>query len=744
MQALNGVGYGAASAATNSVTPTAGPTVPGAFDLVVVLAGQSNMAGQGQINPALDTGSPDIWQYGSNPERPDYRQVVLAENPLAHPNVLTSTRLGPGLRFAKEWVAANPGKRVLLVPSSYGGTGLTGTSGVDARWNPSVPGDLYTAAIDQANRAIAACSGPREVVLLWAQGERDGDSGKSQALYTSKLREMVAGMRAGITNAANAAFITSSMLPEGLGNGARPGIDRAHKEVCSSIPYATFFTVSSGFDEGDQTHYNAAGDRARGVLFATALPVAQARSPSAVPGSLLNLAVIPSTTSAVLSWFGVWAGGYVSDYSIQYKESSAGTWSDFSRGISTVATATVPSLNPGTSYDFRVAGVNSNGVGAYSGVVTVSTLAASATVVRMTGRTGLVESGNAATGLVYTATGPVAWAGAHAGISDRKLEAAAAGSVQATLGAVNAGSSAMLGALLAQTDPAYSDGAAGVKWGIVDDAGTYKVVVDGAAAFVAAGVTTLTRQAGDVLRLSRTSAGTWSAGVARSATPTVFTQIHVFAAVSTAAAFFTIGASVTAGAVVLSSVTGIGIAASSNFISLTDRVLTAETGDDAAGLQYVATATTDFVTNRSGVSSKRLPSGVAGGLQCSGNSYSTSNGFYLLGVITSQTNPVWSAAGSYKFGGAQHSSGSVRAIVDGATVTAGVTAWSNQTGDVMKVERDAQGVWTLSAARAAAPTTFTLLYTFAETYAGDVWFGTSIAANNGTKTIGPLVGVGAL
>jgi len=99
------------------------------------------------------------------------------------------------------------------------------------------------------------------------------------------------------------------------------------------------------------------------------------------PGTPTNLVATPSSAQVALSWSAPASDGGVaiSDYAIQYKLSSAGSWTTFTHGASTATTATVTGLTNGSSYDFRVAAVNSVGTGSNVTITGVN-IAAAATV----------------------------------------------------------------------------------------------------------------------------------------------------------------------------------------------------------------------------------------------------------------------------------------------------------------------------------------------------------------------------
>lgn len=96
------------------------------------------------------------------------------------------------------------------------------------------------------------------------------------------------------------------------------------------------------------------------------------------PNNPLNLTATPSSTQAVLAWDvpSSDGGSAITDYIVQYKLSSAGSWTTFNDGTSTARTATVTGLTNGSNYDFRVAAVNSVGTGNNDTITAVPVAAA--------------------------------------------------------------------------------------------------------------------------------------------------------------------------------------------------------------------------------------------------------------------------------------------------------------------------------------------------------------------------------
>ncbi len=89
-------------------------------------------------------------------------------------------------------------------------------------------------------------------------------------------------------------------------------------------------------------------------------------------------------------------GATITDYTVQYKLSSAGSWSTFADGTSVATTATVTGLTNGSLYNFRISAVNINGSSDPSSTTNARPLsstptAPTATSVSITGSASLGE-----------------------------------------------------------------------------------------------------------------------------------------------------------------------------------------------------------------------------------------------------------------------------------------------------------------------------------------------------------------
>jgi titin len=86
----------------------------------------------------------------------------------------------------------------------------------------------------------------------------------------------------------------------------------------------------------------------------------------------LGLLLAPGSGQVRLTWNAPASDGHtpVTDYSVQYKASSSGSWIPFLDGVTGATYALIPGLANGSSYDFRVAAVNSVGTGSYTTTAT--------------------------------------------------------------------------------------------------------------------------------------------------------------------------------------------------------------------------------------------------------------------------------------------------------------------------------------------------------------------------------------
>ena len=210
---------------------------------VFLLAGQSNMAGRGDLAEA----DPEI-----NP-----RVLMLVKDgtwqPAMDPVHYDKKIAGVGLArsFAAELLKHDPDITIGLVPSAIGGSPI-------ATWEPGAYHEKTdTHPYDDATaRAKRAMQDGTLHGILWHQGE--GDSGEQKsAVYKEKLLELVARFRADL-DAPDVPFIIGQ-LGQFEGKPWSPGrqrVNQAHIEVAQEILNGGFVSSDGLTDKGDLTHFS--------------------------------------------------------------------------------------------------------------------------------------------------------------------------------------------------------------------------------------------------------------------------------------------------------------------------------------------------------------------------------------------------------------------------------------------------------------------------------------------------------
>lgn len=351
---------------------------------IVILAGQSNMAGRGASDSRLDPQSnPRIWSYGSTGTYAG--RISLAVDPLSHRET-AQTGLGPANSFGQRYVQAIPGGRSLVyVPVAYGDTGFQTTSGTpganqrnpltdgNSNWTNGgswrVNGDgvggnnLFTYMIQRAQAALAAAPpGSRIVAVLWHQGEADtyANSKLTQSEYATVLDELILAARTQL-NEPNLPFIVGTMLPEWVSAGAtQPPVDAALADTPRRNYYTACVITPTGYDHGDGIHISAAGQRLNGVAYYDALQRAKtnfAGSAPGVPG--MPTMVQTAGTSVSVTW--LQATGNISDYNVRYSTNGGSSWTDLVRSQSLKPSATL-TISLGATVLTQVRSVNGSGV----------------------------------------------------------------------------------------------------------------------------------------------------------------------------------------------------------------------------------------------------------------------------------------------------------------------------------------------------------------------------------------------
>ena len=193
---------------------------------IILLAGQSNMAGRGVLSHPIDNdGKPNaaikMWDPANG--------IVTAVDPIIHQEPHGMTKVGLGMSFAKAYLAhlahlrktGFPNRKVLLVGAAWGGTGfIYDVPGLHHRWvatdDPTIGGDLYRGAVRRAVAALAEAKSKEATstfkAILWHQGETDL-SNEGASKYAHNHSVLMKALRAKIPGAAAAPIVVGEMTP---------------------------------------------------------------------------------------------------------------------------------------------------------------------------------------------------------------------------------------------------------------------------------------------------------------------------------------------------------------------------------------------------------------------------------------------------------------------------------------------------------------------------------------------------
>ena len=235
---------------------------------VFILAGQSNMVGQGTYDALLDTTDARILQWDR-----DTSSVILASEPLKHVDPIAG-RMGLAMTFAKAYLNVIPSEdSILLIPVADGGTSF-----VSNEWNQGDP--VYNDAVSKTNAALASLAGQAYTIdgVLWHQGESDVIDGGVGA-YESALTTFMSAFRAD-TGTTTAPFIVGGMLPDFITVHGVPGFqaDAIIQSRPMEVPRCrfTYATGSTDTDLSDNGHFDAVSLRIFGMRYFHSLRLSQA------------------------------------------------------------------------------------------------------------------------------------------------------------------------------------------------------------------------------------------------------------------------------------------------------------------------------------------------------------------------------------------------------------------------------------------------------------------------------------
>lgn len=242
------------------VTPVEGLMAQSEGPLVFILAGQSNMVGQGRTADlaAGQTLLPPTVRYfrGSEASAPT-----------------DGEQFGPELTLGRELASAMPGREIVLVKHAVNGSSLLDWA---PDWNSEraalTPhpraGPLYSQLLDML-RQLDVGEGAELGAIFWMQGERDARVPEVGAEYFANLAGLVAAFRRDLA-APELPFILGLVNPPAEHFPAVRRVRDAQRRAASEIPGVHLVATDDLTKWDDDLHYDTEGILELGRRFAVA------------------------------------------------------------------------------------------------------------------------------------------------------------------------------------------------------------------------------------------------------------------------------------------------------------------------------------------------------------------------------------------------------------------------------------------------------------------------------------------
>lgn len=221
---------------------------------VFIMAGQSNMAGRGKVEPIDTIPDPRILSINKN------GSLIIAKEPL-HFYEPSMTGLDCGLSFGKELLKHVPYNiSILIIPTAVGGSSISQWINNESFRNVTLLSNFKDKV--EIGKKYGKIKG-----VLWHQGENDATAKETIAIYDEQLRKLFTLFRNETDN---------QTLPIFLGKlGTYSKTNESWQEINSKIE--DFIKTDSNVyliktsdlkHKGDNVHFNSEGQREIGKRFA--------------------------------------------------------------------------------------------------------------------------------------------------------------------------------------------------------------------------------------------------------------------------------------------------------------------------------------------------------------------------------------------------------------------------------------------------------------------------------------------
>ena len=222
---------------------------------VFLMAGQSNMAGRGIVEPQDTLSDKRILTIDAK------GQLIYAKEPL-HFFEPTRTGLDCGLSFGKALLKKIPSDiTLLLLPTAIGGSAIRQWLGDSSYRGVNLMTNFKEkVAIGKQYGKIKA--------ILWHQGESDASAARIP-LYKDNLAKLFTMFR-DITGEKNIPVLMGELGSYSNSKATWLQINEIIHEYVTQDKYATYIKTDDFVHIGDTVHFNSAGQRMMGERFANA------------------------------------------------------------------------------------------------------------------------------------------------------------------------------------------------------------------------------------------------------------------------------------------------------------------------------------------------------------------------------------------------------------------------------------------------------------------------------------------
>jgi len=222
---------------------------------VFIMAGQSNMAGRGIVEPEDTVSDKRIFSINKD------GQIIIAKEPL-HFYEPERTGLDCGLSFAKTLITKIPDSiSVLIIPTAVGGSSISQWLGDSVFRNVKLFSNFVSKVeIAKQNGIIKG--------ILWHQGESDANE-KNIPLHRERLHSLFSKFRSAIGN--NDLPVLLGELGSFSNNPADFNlINKAMHDYAAEDKNSHVISTKDLKDKGDHLHFDSEGQRTMGKRFANA------------------------------------------------------------------------------------------------------------------------------------------------------------------------------------------------------------------------------------------------------------------------------------------------------------------------------------------------------------------------------------------------------------------------------------------------------------------------------------------